>query len=103
MHTSQPHMLQRSHIHSNGAEEWACPICGRKILIDWQGLHRSAVLIPGDASTSHIGGAGNQRTEASQVIAEQQTEYIAEEVGTIPISEPLRPWLRWMQTAGLAH
>jgi hypothetical protein len=103
MHTSQPHMLQRSHVHSNGAEEWACPICGRKILIDWQGLHRSAVLVPGDASTSHIGGSGHRGTAANQIIDDQRPLFVAEEVGTIPISEPLRPWVRWMREVGLAH
>ncbi len=40
-----------------GTEEWYCPICGRRMLIEWQPWHK-VVLELGDESTQHSGSKG---------------------------------------------
>lgn len=40
-----------------GTEEWCCPICGRRMLIEWQPF-RKVVLEPGDDNAGHSGSKG---------------------------------------------
>lgn len=41
-----------------GTEEWLCPICGRRLLIEWSPEFRKKVVDEGDESVQHSGGKG---------------------------------------------
>ena len=43
---------------ASGAEEWACPICGRRMLLRWPPHYEKLVLDHGDSSAVHVGGKG---------------------------------------------
>jgi hypothetical protein len=40
---------------ASGAEEWACPTCGRRMLLHWPPHYSKRILEPGDESASHVG------------------------------------------------
>jgi len=42
--------LVREH---EGTEEWLCPSCGRRLLIEWQPKWRRVVVDEGDPSVTH--------------------------------------------------
>jgi hypothetical protein len=44
-----------------GAEEWACPRCGRRLLLRWPPHYEKLVLEPGDLTAIHVGGKGGVR------------------------------------------
>ncbi len=44
-----------------GAEEWACPRCGRRMLLRWPPRYEKIVLEPGDLTAIHVGGKGAVR------------------------------------------
>jgi hypothetical protein len=52
------HQMVRVAHHDSGAEEWACPTCGRRLLLYAQPDLGSSVLAEGDAGVIHFGGLG---------------------------------------------
>jgi hypothetical protein len=44
--------------HPSGAEEWACPTCGRRMLLNWQPQFEKIILQTGDQYARHRGSAG---------------------------------------------
>lgn len=60
-----------------GAEEWACPRCGRRLLLRWPPQVEKLVLEQGDVTAIHVGGkggvqAGGVTAAAAPTSAEQQ-------------------------------
>lgn len=60
-----------------GAEEWACPRCGRRLLLRWPPQLERLVLEQGDVTAIHVGGqggvqAGGITAAAVPASAEQQ-------------------------------
>lgn len=51
---------------SNNGDEYLCPICGRRITIDWHKPGR-AVIEPGDESAQHVGGVGGIELQVDAV------------------------------------
>lgn len=45
----------------SGAEEWACPSCGRRMLLRWPPDYEKLVLEHGDDTAVHVGGKGGLR------------------------------------------
>ena len=42
-----------------GAEEWFCPICGRRFVMHWPPDFKRTILEPGDENVIHVGGKGD--------------------------------------------
>jgi hypothetical protein len=124
MADSQPHEMQLVRTHSSGAEEWFCPTCGRRFLMHWPPSYKKIILETGDEYAAHVGGKGGARLAArvdtpfEQEHGEEAEPFAPrhhmapisgnmrplpfEEVGAVPITDELRPWLRWMSSCGLA-
>ncbi len=105
----QPHLLTLAQTHADGSEEWICPICGHAVLIAWENTARNTILIHGDTRFSHVGGCSTQHISARTYQAADESSNnrvpiiaIHEEIGAVPITDMLQPWLRWMYSAGLA-
>lgn len=110
MHMLQPHLLTLVKTHTDGAEEWICPTCGHRVLIDWNSTARKTVITPGDTTISHVGGCATRQFSPHMLAATgrsstspQPAIFVHEELGPIPMTETLHPWLRWMQSVGLAN
>lgn len=43
---------------ADGAEEWFCPICGRRFLMTWPPQFNRQILEPGNENVIHVGGKG---------------------------------------------
>jgi hypothetical protein len=67
--------------HDSGVEEWYCPICGRRFLVQWPPAYKMIVLEPGDKDIQH---------NLSKVNSRQATQDTVEEFR-------LLPWLKWME------
>ncbi len=68
----------------SGAEEWACPTCGRRMLLRWPPHYEKLVLAPGDPTAAHVGGKGGVRLASVEVTPAPAAH--------VPESE--RQWLR---------
>jgi hypothetical protein len=56
----------------SGAEEWFCPTCGRRYVVEWQPAFRKIVLEAGDEYAMHSGSEGSLRMGASQISADEE-------------------------------
>lgn len=54
----QRHEMVLEKTHESGAEEWYCPVCGRRFLMQWPPNYKKIILEPGDEYAVHNGGKG---------------------------------------------
>jgi hypothetical protein len=60
------HVTVLQSVDSSGAEEWYCPICGRRFLLRWPPGFKKTVLEAGDETAIHTGGKGVGRIKTTQ-------------------------------------
>lgn len=51
--------------HDSGAEEWYCPTCGRRFLMQWSPNYDKIVLEQGDIHATHGGGKSGLSIQVS--------------------------------------
>lgn len=79
--------LQEHHVmilectHPSGAEEWYCPTCARRILMQWPPNYRKIILEEGDESAIHSGGKGGVSMGGVQINKDPQED-------SLPIETP---------------
>ncbi len=80
MSEEQSHKLILVQKYPSGAEEWYCPACGRRFILQWSPEYQRVVLEVGDESAIHNTGRG------AMVVYRPQAE------------DPwLAPWIDWME------
>jgi len=55
MSRREKHQMILNRTYADGSQEWACPTCGRRLLLRWPPARRRTVLEPGDESAEHDG------------------------------------------------
>lgn len=111
MFTEQPqrHEMVLVSTHQSGAEEWLCPTCGRRFLMQWPPEYKKIILETGDENAIHSGGKGGVQMETPQTSLVQEEEYLPEpeiqdDEAYIPLEqETLRPWEEWMAKVDFEH
>jgi hypothetical protein len=63
----QRHLMQLTKTYPSGAEEWFCPTCGRRYLMQWSPAYEKVVLTPGDEYVLHRGSKGGLQIGQSTV------------------------------------
>ncbi|MFV2172997.1 hypothetical protein ACFHW2_23345 [Actinomadura sp. LOL_016] len=48
------HRLRMVRVEDSGVEEWACPVCGRRMLVRWPPDCRKEVVDRGDEEACHV-------------------------------------------------
>src|SRR5687768_6390964 len=76
--------------HTSGVEEWYCPTCGRRFLVQWPPAYKMIVVEPGDRDTRHSLTKGNLRIGRLQATQAEETTELTEELRLIP-------WLKWFE------
>jgi hypothetical protein len=110
MHQAEHHEMQLQTRYDSGAEEWFCPVCGRRLVLQSSPTYSMTILNAGDEHVRHSGSNGGLRIGALQVAEEQPNEQaptldvpaIPESLddAETPLAEELRPWLKWFKEAG---
>lgn len=72
--------------HATGAEEWFCPTCNRRFIVQWSPEYQFIVLEQGDSEAIHNMGRG------AMVLAARTGDERA---------ECLQPWLEWLKNIDL--
>ena len=88
--SEQQHAMIFGKTHSTGADEWFCPMCGRRILMDYEPKLRKEVLEIGDESAVHSGGKGGLRMGPMKVAVD----------GASTENARLAPWEAWLNEMG---
>ena len=84
----QPHAMELETVYATGAEEWLCPTCGRRLVMQWPPAFKRIILVPGDDQTPHHGGKGGLRLSTSAAHAPDR-----------PTEDPWTSWLNSADTA----
>ncbi len=80
MSAEQSHKLTLVKRYASGAEEWFCPACGRRFVMQWAPEYQRVVLETGDETAIHNTGKG------AMVVYHPQPE------------DPwLAPWQEWLE------
>jgi hypothetical protein len=74
MNDQKRHEMHLEVTYSTGVEEWCCPTCGRKILMQWPPHYNKVVLEPGNEFAIHVAGKGGLRMGAIQMSHDEDTE-----------------------------
>ena len=82
--------MQLELAHPTGAEEWYCPICGRRILIQWPPAYRKVVLAAGDQYAQHSASKGGLRIGSAEIRNGEASEAVEE--------SRLEPWREWLES-----
>lgn len=90
MGETEQHQMVLHATHASGSEEWHCPRCGRRILMQWPPNYKRIVLEPGDEHAYHSGGKGGLSHSASRVTTREEDV----------LEERLlySPWMEWLET-----
>lgn len=56
----QDHQMELVRTYPSGAEEWHCPTCGRRFLIQWPPNYEKVILEAGDEYAFHSGVKGGE-------------------------------------------
>lgn len=80
-------ILQETHI--SGVEEWYCPDCGRRFLVQWPPAYKMIVLEQGDKDTRHNVSRANSRIGSFPITKTREPDFIEE--------FRLIPWIKWME------
>ena len=75
---NQQHEMILENTYPSGADEWYCPTCGRRFVMQWPPAYKKIVLEPGDEQVSHSGGKGGLRIESIEV-SQAEEDQISEE------------------------
>ena len=68
------HEMQLAATYPTGIEEWYCPTCNRRILMQWPPDYKKVVLESGDEYALHSGGKDGLRLGSVQVSNDEETE-----------------------------
>jgi hypothetical protein len=99
MSEQEYHEMVLDTVLPSGAEEWYCPTCGRRFLMQWPPAYSKVILEPGDESAIHSGGKGGVTMQGMKVDDIEQTLPIEEETALLPeVDEStLQPYLEWLE------
>ena len=79
----QQHEMELEKTHPSGAEEWFCPICGRRTIMQWLPEDEKLdlqVLEPGDLHVSHVGSKDGLRINKVEVVTADDEPVFSEEL-----------------------
>lgn len=63
----EQHAMELVETFETGAEEWHCPTCDRRFVVQWPPKYRKIILYSGNEYALHSGGKGDVRMEAPQI------------------------------------
>ena len=81
--------------HSSGADEWYCPTCGRRLMMEYQPIFKKTVLDSGDEFAIHSGGKGGIKVGSMKIQSEGEKS-MDDEPGVSLKDPSLAPWLSWL-------
>ncbi len=63
------HQMRLDKSDPDGAEEWYCPTCGRRLLLHWPPEYKRAILEPGDTHAIRSGSKGSGDVDKGQGVS----------------------------------
>ena len=78
--------------YPTGAQEWYCPTCGRRFVMQWPPKYKRIILNSGDEYAAHSGGKGGLKMGGVQIQPSEESAPPTEE------DLPLDHWKSWLDS-----
>ena len=108
MTNSEHHTMVVAKRYENGSEEWVCPTCGRRFLLQWPPQYKRIMLEPGNEDAVHSGGSGGVSMGDTSIIqiSEEELAVPPDDIHDMPYDSPederyLGPWADFIDTLDL--
>jgi hypothetical protein len=88
----QQHEMLLDKTYPTGAEEWYCPTCQRRFIMQWLPAYKRIILNGGDEYAAHSGGKGGLKMGAVQIHPIEESAPPTEE------DLPLDHWKSWLDS-----
>ena len=99
---NEKHEMVLEKLHLSGAEEWNCPLCGRRMLISWDPKFKRIVLEAGSPDATHSGFRNGLQPEDGSALA--ANENVLPEQTDTPIDKAkLAPWEAWLEESNFEN
>jgi hypothetical protein len=96
MNENHEMILERT--HPSGVDEWYCPTCGRRLLMDYGPKFKKTVLEAGDEHVVHSGGKGGL------YIGSMQARPVDDSAAREEVEDTrLAPWEAWLDESGFEN
>jgi hypothetical protein len=100
MGEAEHHKMEMVRELQDGSQEWICPTCGRRMIMQWPPFYQRVVLDAGDESAVHSGAEGGLQMGAADL--QHEHEHPAASLD-LPLAEEedafdpyLAPFLAWL-------
>ena len=90
------HEMVLEKTHTSGVEEWYCPDCGRRFLVQWPPAYKMIIVEPGEKDTRHNVSKSHLRQGPLKIPVMKEIEPIEE----FRLSRGYSGWRKWISTAG---
>lgn len=77
---SQQHEMRLGKTHPSGVEEWYCPTCGRRFLMQWPPDYEKIILEPGDEYATHSASKGGLRIGSFEISDVEDDPILSDEL-----------------------
>lgn len=86
----QQHEMQLEKTYPSGAEEWFCPTCGRRFVLQWPPAYKKIVLEAGDEFALHTCGKGGLQLRSPELSESHEEQGEGDEEEEPVLSDELR-------------
>jgi len=90
----QRHEMRLERTHTTSADEWFCPTCGRRFLMQWPPDYKKIMLEVGDEQAIHSGGKDGLHVGPVEARPGGIDDDEITPETPCPLSDELRAWLR---------
>lgn len=111
--SQEHHLMELIDSDTEGADEFYCPTCGRRVLYQWPPDYKKIVLDPGDEYAIHSGGKGGLEISAPQLaqiadtsaqdVADQSNIHDSTESFSVHDQDRLFQWDQWLDQMGFEN
>jgi len=96
------HVMVLEKEYPSGEEDWYCPTCGRRFLVNWEPKFKRTVLQKGDEYAVHTGGKGGLQMGTTQPASGDIPG--VEKKSVASMDDPrLAPWAAWLEEVGFEN
>ncbi len=74
----EQHQMELVETHDTGAEEWHCPQCQRRFVVQWPPQYKKIILEAGDEYAIHGGGKGGIIMQSPEITASTDDSSLAD-------------------------
>jgi hypothetical protein len=84
------HEMRKVRTEESGREEWACPTCGRRMMLRWPPHYEKTVVEAGDERACHVGSAPAETGTPAEQPGSSQVDVLS-----------MNSARRWLRETGL--